>query len=154
MDYPANQEIGKSARKHRSTRIDYCLGRVYEAMGQAQYAEEVFRNAADSSEREGSEADYFRGRAMLKRGEGTKLKSFFRKWRNKDSDYWKTAGRPSNYFAKFGEQKAERVGLAQAHYMVGLARLGQSRTAEAEESFTKALELDPAHLEALTCMHF
>jgi pentatricopeptide repeat protein len=112
MDYPANQEIGKSARKDRSTRIEYCLGRVYEAMGQAQSAEEAFRNAADSSEREGSEADYFRGRAMLKTGRWHEAEELFQKM---EKTRTRTTGKQPetvNYFAKVsGRKKLSASGL-------------------------------------------
>jgi tetratricopeptide (TPR) repeat protein len=154
MDYPANQEIGKSARKDLSARIEYCLGREHEVMGQGQSAQEAFRSAADSSEREGSEAGYFRGLAMLKVGREHEAKELFQEMEQRGLGQLDHGKETVDYFAKFGEKRAERVRLAQAHYIVGLARLGLSRRAEAEESFAKALELDPAHLGALTWQLF
>jgi tetratricopeptide (TPR) repeat protein len=149
-DYPVNQEIGKPARKDRSARIEYCLGREYEELGQSVAAQEAFKNAMTSSEREGSEADYFRGRAMLKIGREQDAEELFKKIEKEGLGQLEHGTETVDYFAKFGEKKAERVRLAQAHYMVGLARLALARRAEAEESFAKALELDPTHVGALT----
>lgn len=150
MEYPANQEIGKPARKDRSAKIEYCLGRVLQAMGQSQSAQEAFKNAADSSEREGSEGGYFRGLALIKVGREQEAKEFFEGMEKHGQVQLEPGKEAVDYFAKFGEKRAERIRLAQAHYMVGLARLGLSRRAEAEGSFAKALELDPSHLGALT----
>lgn len=149
-EYPANQEIGRPTSQERSAKIEYCLGRVYEATGQSQSAQEAFKNAADSSEREGSEGGYFRGLALLKVGQEQKAKELFEGMEKQGLGQLEPGKEAVDYFAKFGEKKAERIRLAQAHYMVGLARLGLSRKAEAEGSFAKALELDPAHLGALT----
>jgi tetratricopeptide (TPR) repeat protein len=153
-DYPVNQEMGKPARRDRSARIEYCLGQAYEGLGQSDAAQEAFKNAATSSEREGSDADYFRARAMLKTGREQDAEELFKKIEKEALGQLEHATETVDYFAKFGEKKAERVRLAQAHYMVGLARLGLARRAEAEESFAKALELDPAHLGALNWQLF
>ena len=154
MEYPANQEIGKPTRKDRSAKIEYCLGRVHEVMGQGQSAQGAFKNAAESSEREGSEEGYFRGLALIKLGREQEAKELFEGMEKQGLGELEPGKEAVDYFAKFGEKKAERIRLAQAHYMVGLARLGLSRRTEAEGSFAKARELDPAHLGALTWQIF
>ena len=91
---------------------------------------------------------------MLKTGREHEAEEIFQKMEKQGLGQLENSRETVDYFAKFGEKKAERVRLAQAHYMVGLARLGLSRTAEAEESFAKALALDPGHLGALTWQVF
>ena len=91
---------------------------------------------------------------MLKTGRAHEAEELFQKMEKQGLGQLENSRESVDYFAKFGEKKAERVRLAQAHYMVGLARLGQSRTAEAEDSFAKALALDPGHLGALTWQLF
>jgi hypothetical protein len=55
-----------------------------------------------------------------------------------------------DYFAKFGEKRAERLRLAQAQFLAGLGCLGLGKAAEAQAHFRQALELHPAHLGAIT----
>ena len=55
-----------------------------------------------------------------------------------------------DYFAKFGEKRAERLRKADAHYMAGLGCAGRQEREKAREHFRAVLELHPAHLGALT----
>jgi hypothetical protein len=55
-----------------------------------------------------------------------------------------------DYFAKFGEKRAERLRQAQGHFLAGAGCLGLGKKQEAQTHFRQALELHPAHLGAKT----
>jgi tetratricopeptide (TPR) repeat protein len=147
LEYPENLEVGRARRAPRAAQIQYFIGTAHEAQGDAAAAIQAFELAAAGRGGGGSEADYFRALALQKLGRAAEAKPVFESL-VKAGEEQLARGEAPDYFAKFGERQSERVRQANAHYLIGLGRLGLGETAQAEAAFKQARELHPAHLGA------
>jgi tetratricopeptide (TPR) repeat protein len=120
------------------------------ALGEAEQAKAAFEKAASASEGGASEAQYYKGRALQKLGRNEEATPLFERLIKQDLADLERSSEAVDYFAKFGERRAERLRLAQAQYLTGLGYWGQQQGEEAASRFHKALGLNPAHLGALT----
>ncbi len=152
LQYPANQEVGKSRREQRVSQIYYWIGLAEEQLGRADEARAAYDRAAKTTEGAASEAQYYKALALQKLAQTDEARKAFEALEKHGQDELKRESETVDYFAKFGEKRAERLRLAQAHYLVGLASAGLGRKQEAEAQFQEALKLHPAHLGAIQAL--
>jgi tetratricopeptide (TPR) repeat protein len=150
LEFPANLEVGRPRRDGQAARIAYYIALAHEALGNADKAKEFFTQA--SGDRGGggggaSETSFYRALALQKVGRADDAKPIFENLVKQGQEL--QTSEPADYFAKFGEKRAERVRKADAHYLTGLGYIGLGKKAEADAEFKQALELHPAHLGAL-----
>lgn len=148
LEYPENLEVGRARRSPRTAQIQYLIGTAHEALGDSAQAKAAFEKAAAGRGGGDSESDYFRALALQKLGRSDETKPIFERL-VKTGEEQLTKGETPDYFAKFGERTSERVRQANAHYLVGLGRLGLGQKEKAKAAFQQALELHPAHLGAV-----
>jgi tetratricopeptide (TPR) repeat protein len=149
LEYPRNQEVGRGKREARTPEIYYHIGLAKSAMDAPDAAKAAYEKAASGGNRGGSDQPYFKGLALQKLGKRDDAALIFQKLVKEGLADLDRGSEKVDYFAKFGEKRAERVRLAQAQYLVALGELGQGHTEEASARLKKALELNPAHLGAL-----
>jgi tetratricopeptide (TPR) repeat protein len=150
LEYPSNQEVGKSRGEQRVAQIYYFIGLAQEALGAKDKSEAAFQKASSSGGRGPTEAQYFKALAQQKTGRSDEAAQAFDGLVKRGLADLEQTGETVDYFAKFGEKRAERLRLAEAHYLAGLGYLGLGRSDDAKAQFKQALELHPAHLGALT----
>ena len=142
LQYPENLEVGRPKRDRRICQIYFFIGTAHKALGDTQKAREYFEKSA-SVEVGQSEFSYYKGLAFKKLGQEDKAKKTF--------DELKESAKPGpavKFFAKFGEEQAHNIKMANTHYLLGLAYLGKGMQTEAKAEFEKALELNINHLWA------
>jgi tetratricopeptide (TPR) repeat protein len=154
QEFPANLEVGRPRRDAKTAQIAYHIALAHEALGNADKAKEFFTQASGGRGGRGgggggvTEASYYRAMALQKVDRADEAKPILESLVKQGQEL--QTSEPADYFAKFGERRAERVRKADAHYLSGLGNLGLGNKAEAEAEFKKALELHPAHLGALS----
>jgi tetratricopeptide (TPR) repeat protein len=161
LEYPENLEVGRARRSPRTARVQFHIGRAYEALGDTAAAKAAFEQtvkdaatAKTASEQSLAgrtdsdyESDFFGAQAMQSLGRKDEAKPIF-KALVKTGEEQLAKGDGPDYFAKFGEKTSERVRQANAHYLIGLGQLGLGETKRADASFRQAVELHPAHVGA------
>jgi tetratricopeptide (TPR) repeat protein len=144
LDYPANQEVGKARREQRTAQIYYHIGLAREASGIREEAAAAFKTAAEAREGAPSEGQYYKALALRKTGRNDDAEKLFAGLEKHGLAELQRESEAVDYFAKFGEKRAERIRLAQARFLAGLGCLGLGKAREAESQFKQALELHPA----------
>jgi tetratricopeptide (TPR) repeat protein len=153
LEYPENLEVGKPYHEGRLPEVDYWMGMAYDKLGDGERSQEMFRKAMAALRpeltREQPEMLYFAGLAAQKLGRSVDAARFFDELIDKGD---KALAEPSNvdYFAKFGQRHSSRLRLAEAHYLIGLGKLGNGEAAKARGEFQAALKLNVNHLGATT----
>lgn len=147
LEFPANLEVGRARRSPRSAQIQYLIGLANAALGEAAKAKAAFETASAGRGGGPSDGQYFHALALQKLGRDADATAAF-EGLVKAGEAQLTRGEQADYFAKFGEKQSERVRQANAHYLIGLGKLGLRDEALAEAEFRQALELHPAHLGA------
>lgn len=151
LEFPANLEVGRPKRDGKAAQIACHIALAHEALGNADKAKAFFAQASAGRGGGGggaSETSYYRALGMQKVGRADDAKAIFENLVNQGQELQTTE--PADYFAKFGEKRAERVRKADAHYLTGLGYLGLGKKTEADAEFKKALELHPAHLGCIS----
>jgi tetratricopeptide (TPR) repeat protein len=137
LDFP----IGRWGSERRA-QMNFLLGTYYESAGNIAEAEKCFELAAGEIV-DGTEFHYYKGLAHRKSGQPDKSREQFNallEIANRSGDI--------DAFRSFEAGSAGAVRQAQSNYIRGLAYLGMGRNADAEIEFTRALDLNPAHLWA------
>jgi tetratricopeptide (TPR) repeat protein len=150
LDYPRNQEVGKPRRERQSAQVHYQIGAAQEALGAKDKAAAAFELAAGARENAPSEGQFFAALALQKLGKPEEADKIFASLLSWGQSHSEPGAETVDYFAKFGEKRAARLRLAEAHYLAGLGYLGQLKSDQAESEFSRTLELNPTHLGALT----
>jgi len=153
LEYPENLEVGRPYHESRRPEVDYWLGVAYGKLGNSAESMEMFRHAVSApgpeQGREQPEMLYYAGLAAQKLGRSAEATRFFGELIGKGDEALAT--RPeADYFAKFGQRRSRRLRLAEAHYVIGLGKLGMGEAAKARGEFQEALNLDVNHLGATT----
>ena len=153
LEYPENLEVGRPYHESRRPEVDYWLGVAYGKLGNSAESMEMFRQAVSApgpeQGREQPEMLYYAGLAAQKLGRSAEATRFFGELIGKGDEALAT--RPeADYFAKFGQRRSRRLRLAEAHYVIGLGKLGMGEAAKARGEFQEALNLDVNHLGATT----
>ncbi len=149
LEYPANQEVGRSRREQRVAQIYYHIGSAEDALGRAADAKAAYEKAADAGEGAASEGQYYKALALQKLGKAQEARQIFESLEKHGLEELNRESEALDYFAKFGEKRAERLRLAQGHFLAGLGCLGLDRRDDALAHFQEALALHPAHLGAI-----
>ena len=149
LEYPRNQEVGRSRRDRRTAEISYYIGTALETLGESEKAAAAYQTAANAPERGASEGRYFKALALQKTGKRDEASPMFERLVQQGLADLKGTSDDVDYFAKFGEKRADRLRLAQAQYLTGLGFLGQGKLDEANARFAEALKLNPCHVGAL-----
>jgi len=150
LEYPINQEVGKGKHASRVAEIYYAIGQAHETLAHSDEAKAAFERAAGASENNASEGQFHKALALQKLEKKDEAQRIFESLDKHGQDELSRESDAVDYFAKFGEKRAERLRLAQAHFLSGVGALGQGKRDAAAEQFRKALELHPAHLGALS----
>ncbi|HNQ87308.1 MAG TPA: DUF5107 domain-containing protein [Verrucomicrobiota bacterium] len=149
LEYPDNLEVGRPHRDRRAPLVHCFQARAHAALGETEQAQTLLEQAVARLDRSASETAYWQARALQQLGRNDEAQQLFSQLAAQ-GEARQTAGETADYFAKFGERQSERVRQAQGHFLAGLGYAGQGRDADARAAFTRAVELHPAHLGALT----
>ena len=151
LEYPANHDVGRSRRADREAEIQYWTGLAHQAVNQPDLATNAWTKAAQRGRGERvSEAGFYRAMAQAALGQTEEARQSFAALLQQGREDLERKTEAVDYFAKFGEKRAERLRQAQGHYLIALAYLGQDKLAEARTELQQTLTLHPAHLGALT----
>jgi tetratricopeptide (TPR) repeat protein len=149
LEYPLNQEVGRSRRERRTATIYYHIGLAQLALGKVAEAEAALERTAQAREGGASEGVYYKGLALQKTGKVDEAINVFTDLLARSLSDLKNEQESVDYFAKFGEKRAPRIRKAEAHYLAALGLLGTGQKEKATEHFNEALALHPAHLGAI-----
>jgi tetratricopeptide (TPR) repeat protein len=144
-EYPENLSVGRPKNDRRAPQVAYCIGTVYEALGDAEKSAQFYKRSADqkvTSRR--SEARFYQGLSSRKLGRKEKAEEIFDELieaAKKKLSQEATV----DVFAKFGQQQTETARKASAHYALGLGYLGKGLRDEAKAEFEKAVKLNVSH---------
>jgi tetratricopeptide (TPR) repeat protein len=148
MLYPESLETAKPTRgEGKLPQINYLLGIVYEATGQADKVRSAFQQATAGGRGEPSEISYYQGLAQRKLGQESKAIEIFDRLISTGQERLQAAA-DLDFFAKFGTRQSPAAQKARAYYLIGLGHLGKGQTAEANKAFEAALQVNVAHLGA------
>ncbi|MCX6561223.1 MAG: DUF5107 domain-containing protein [Candidatus Aminicenantes bacterium] len=146
LTYPENLEVAAPAAGGGSPRAFYLMASAQAGIGDAAKARLAFEKAA-SWPPGYAEGAYYTGMAMAALGRGADANGAFEALRKAAEDRLKSA--PAvDFFEKFGERQSAAVQTAQAHYLLGLAKLGLGDQAGAAAEFKAALAANPNHAAA------
>ena len=150
LTYPANLEAARPSRDRRAIRIDYLLGTIREARGDAEGARGLYLRAATAHGEGGGVLAYWQGLALRKLGRTEEAEARFATLIESGRTSLRSleSGSSPEFFAKFGTRRSPAEARADALYLLGLGQLGMGRTEEAEASFREVLALDPSHVWA------
>jgi tetratricopeptide (TPR) repeat protein len=144
-EYPENLSVGRPKNDRRAPHVAYYTGAVYEALGDAEKADEFYKKAADQRvSSRWSEARFYQGLCFSELGQKDKAEKIFDELieaAKKKLSQEATV----DVFAKFGRQQTEKARKASAHYALGLGYLGKRMNNEAKAEFEKAVELNVSH---------
>ena len=144
-EYPENLSVGRPKNDRRAPQVAYYTGAVYEALGDAEKADEFYKKAADQRvSSRWSEARFYQGLCFSELGQKDKAEKIFDELieaAKKKLSQEATV----DIFAKFGRQQTEKARKASAHYALGLGYLGKRMNNEAKAEFEKAVELNVSH---------
>ena len=147
LEYPERFETAKDRHgQGRMAEVDYYLGVVTEAEGQADQSRRHFEQSA-ASMAASPEMRYYQGLAARKLGRDAKAAQLFDELIRAGQERLRPAGE-LDFFAKFGKRQPPAVRTADAHWLIGLGLLGQGRVAEARKQFEEALQSHASHLGA------
>jgi tetratricopeptide (TPR) repeat protein len=149
-EYPENLSVGRPKNDRRAPQVAYYTATAYQALGDAEKADEFFKKVADqrvSSRR--SEGRFYQGLCFSELGQKDRSEEIFDKLiENAKEELSKEAD--VDVFAKFGQQQTEQARRASAHYALGLGYLGKGLRDEAKAEFEQAVELNVSHVWAKT----
>jgi len=140
LTYPDNLEVGEPAGGGGSAKIYFLVGTAKEALGGRSEAQQAYEKAA-SMGRGWSEQSYYQALAHRKLGRAAEAAKLLDGLVRAAGERLKTSP-AMDFFEKFGEKQSAMAQRAQAHYLLGLGRLGQGQSAEARKEFENALELN------------
>jgi tetratricopeptide (TPR) repeat protein len=144
--YPRNFDVAEPRDGGGSARIFHLIGLAQEGLGNAAKAREAFEKAASYGHGP-SEAAYFEALALRKLGREKEAAEKLDGLRKAAESRLQSAP-AMDFFEKFGEKQSAAAGVAEAHFWLGLAFLGQGNNAAAADEFKAALAANPNHLGA------
>jgi tetratricopeptide (TPR) repeat protein len=143
----------------RTAEVRYWTGEAQQALGHRAAALEAWQAAASAalpqSRRGGNDASvdrsvqqYYQALALRRVGEATPAEAALGEVLERGTAALRDAPKEIDFFSSFGEQRPDRRRVADAHYVVGLGRLGLNDEAAARSAFESALAASPDHLGA------
>ena len=91
---------------------------------------------------------YYQALALRRVGEAPRAEAALGDVLERGTAALRDAPKEIDFFSSFGEQRPDRRRVADAHYVVGLGRLGLNDEAAARAAFESALAASPDHLGA------
>lgn len=152
LEYPDNFETGRPLRGIAKTaQIHYLLGVANEALGQSAEAKRQFQQAAIAN-RDSLPILYYHALAQTKLGDKAAAQKMLDELIRAGTEALAALkhGPRVDFFGIFGTPQAVNVQAAEAHYLIGLGRLGHGRRDQAQSEFQQAITLNPNHLGAKT----
>jgi tetratricopeptide (TPR) repeat protein len=146
LEYPVNLEVGRPVRGGGEPRVQYFIGKAYEALGEKAKGREFF-NKAVAQDIAWSELSYYQGMAYQKLGKEDAADRVFSGLMHYAQERLVSTSE-MDFFAKFGEKQSAEKRRAQAHYLLGLSYKGKREKNKASAEFRQALKLDPHHVWA------
>jgi tetratricopeptide (TPR) repeat protein len=144
--YPDNLEAGRPYRDPRDVEIYYFIATAQQALGSGAQARDFYEKCV-SEEVPVAEMRYYQALAYHQLGQDAQAGAIYQTLAKLGkAELEATSG--VDYFSKFGEREGGAQRLAHAYYLLGLAALGQGKTAEAKSAFQQALREDTNHLGA------
>ena len=145
-EYPENLEVGRPLSDPEAARTFYLTGQTYNNLGDKENAKVYFEKALALR---GSHGDipYYRALANLELGHDEEAGKIFDQLIQDGENRLKSRGE-TDFFAKFAERESFNSRQAQAHYLIGLGKLGKGDLETARQEFNKALEKDINHVWA------
>jgi len=141
--YPKNLEVGGG---NREGQVYYFMGEACDAMGKSEKARKYYRMSIES-DYGWNEMKYQQALAYKKLGQIDKAREQFSGLIDKGQHLLSGDNR-SDFFEKFSTNENERERKANAHYLIGLGKLGLGDKKGAQEAFQRTIQLNPAHLWA------
>jgi tetratricopeptide (TPR) repeat protein len=143
----------------RTAEVRYWIGEAQQGLGRRAAAQESWQAAASAalpqSRRGGNDAsvdrsvqEYYQALALRRVGEAPRAEAALRNVLVRGTAALRDAPNEIDFFSSFGEQRPDRRRVADAHYVVGLGRLGLNDEAAARAAFESALAASPDHLGA------
>ena len=152
LEYPPNLGVGQPYRQGRLLEVYWLKGVAYEALGDKTKAKEMFQQAApepDSPRERQPEMAYYQGLACQKLGRTGEANRLFAEL-IATGENGLTRGQGGDTTPRPGRRFLASEPVANAHYLIGLGKLGQGNAAQAGEEFKEALKLNVNHLGART----
>lgn len=143
LRYPENLEVAVGRREGEAR---YYIGKAHKALGREDAARASFEKAA-AAERLPQAGRYLKGLALRELGRDEDARRVFESLVEAGREALGRDDAP-DFFAKFGGEGFGAGRRAEAHYLVGLGRLGLGEPDAAREAFREAVNLNPAHAGA------
>jgi len=143
LTYPENLEVGAG---NREGEVYYFMGEAYMKKGESKEAHKYYRMSTESNYAV-NEMKYRQAHAYEKLGEKEIARNIFHELIEK-GEVMLSGDQRADFFEKFSGDESENARKADAHYLIGLGKLGLGNTDVATEEFNKVLKLNPAHLGA------
>ena len=179
LEMPANLQEASGPVAGRKGEVDYWIGNAYEALGEMEKARQSWREAAGTSAvqprggsgrgagKEGGRgrgtvgggaaganvaqaASYYQALALVKLGEGDRATAIFQRLVAAGATALRSA--PKLDVLGSSTTAAQRVQVADAHYLIGLGQLGLNNKDKARQEFSAALQASPDHFAAKSAM--
>jgi tetratricopeptide (TPR) repeat protein len=148
LEYPENLEVGRPREVPREAEIYYLIGSAYDALGVQTQAQKAYEESA-AIKLEGSELRYFQVLALRRLGRETEASEMVKNLLKMGTEELASASDAASS-AKLEGTRSVSARLAHAHYLLGLASLGQGQRQRAKEEFQRVLDQDMNHLGART----
>ncbi len=146
LTYPDNLEVARPEGGGGPARAFHLIGLARKALGRADEARQAFEKAA--AMRSGySDSAYHAALALRELGREAAARQALEALAREAGERLKSAP-AMDFFEKFGEKQTAAAQASQAHFLLGLARLGLGDKAGAEAELKAALAADPNHAGA------
>ncbi len=149
-EYPENLSVGRPKNDPRAPEIAYRTGRAYEALKEADKAQQCYRESAEQEDTERwPETRFYQALSMVKLGQTEEADKIFQQLIKQGKEQL-AAQDSTDFFAKFGQQASKRNRIATAHYRIGLGLLGTKLLGSGDEQaaakeFETATAMDLSH---------
>ncbi len=165
LTVPSNLPSEGIGASGRTAELSYLIGNTYEAMGDRTRAEQEWRKAAATAQREGRRPRraergvppgavqvYYRALALRKLGKSAEATALLQGLVTSANSWLSQAGAQLVPQAPVDELRRQRTRLATAHYVAGLGHLGLSDPQSARREFDAVLQVSPDHVWARTAV--
>lgn len=147
MKYPENMMIAEEYRGGRACEVYYFVGSVYEKMGNTKKASESFNKAISLRQDEQiSDIWFYKAMCLKKLGKTVEADTIFSNLIRMGTE--RLDSEEVDFFAKFGERSTPDDRRAEAHYLIGMGKMGKDMQDEAKLQFSEAVRKNLNHIWA------
>ena len=141
--YPVNHSIGRDEDSERRAQIFYLTGIALDKMGKKAAAKNWFEKAIQIKVKQ-PEYNFQKAMAYQHLGDEVNAKNLFDELGKVGASILEKQS-DVDFFSKFGGNQIENKRKASAHYLLGLASLGEGDNSKAKDYFEKTIQLYPGH---------